>query len=113
MAKEMNAAQVAEWLAAQGLAIPEELNAKVQNSVQDEAQSYLSEHLSETDEKKKVQAAAKWQKDLFALRDSFAAAFNGQEKNVGQGRVFERYIEITVPDGSKFAIRHREPREKR
>lgn len=113
MAKEMNAAQVAEWLKSQGLSVPEELNAKVANSVQDEAQSYLSEHLSETDEKKKVAAAEKWQKDLFTLSDSFKTSFSGQEKNVGQGRVFEQYVEISLPDGSKFAIRRREPREKK
>ena len=113
MAKEMNAAQVAEWLKSQGLSVPEELNAKVANSVQDEAQTLISSHLSESDEKKKVAAATKWQTEFFALATRFAAEFSGQEKNVGQGRVFERYIEMTLADGSKFAIRHREPREKK
>lgn len=109
----MSAAQVAEWLAAQGLSVPDELQTKVRNSVQDEAQSYLSEHLNIDDEKRKVQHATKWQKELFTLADAFTGSFNGQEKNIGQGRAFERYIEITLPDGSKFALRHREPREKK
>lgn len=113
MAKEMNAAQVAEWLASQGLDVPEELKTKVANSVQDTAASYLSEHLSEQDSKKNVQAASKWQAEIFTLADRFAEAFSGQEKNVGQGRVFERYVEVTLADGSKFAIRHREPRDKK
>lgn len=113
MAKTLTPEEIAAALVSMGMDVPEELTAKVANSVQDTAQSYLSEHLTETDEKKKVAAAEKWQKDLFALVESFAAAFNGQEKNVGQGRVFERYVEITLADGSKFALRHREPREKK
>jgi hypothetical protein len=113
MAKDLTPADIAAALASMGLDVPAELKSKVENSVQDKAQSYLSEHLSESDEKKKVAAAEKWQKDLFTLVDSFSAAFNGQEKNVGQGRVFERYVEIELPDGSKFALRHREPREKK
>jgi hypothetical protein len=113
MAKNLSPEEIAAALVSMGMDVPEELKTKVANSVQDTAASYLSEHLSEEDSKKNVQAASKWQAEIFTLADRFAAAFNGQEKNVGQGRVFERYIEVTLADGSKFAIRHREPREKK
>jgi hypothetical protein len=113
MAKQLTPEEIAAALVAMGMDVPEELTAKVANSVQDTAQAYIAEHLSETDEKKKVTAAEKWQANVFTLAASFAGAFDGQEKNVGQGRVFERYIEVTLADGSKMALRHREPREKK
>lgn len=113
MAKTLTPEEIAAALVAMGLDVPEDLSAKVANSVQDTAQTEISEHLSIDDEKKKVAAASKWQEELFALVSRFAADFKGQEKNVGQGRVFERYIELTLADGSKFALRHREPREKK
>jgi Tfp pilus assembly protein PilX len=113
MAKSLSAAEIAAALQEMGLTIPDELQAKVQNSKADAAEVEIASHLSESDEKKLVAAAEAWRTDLFALSTKVAAEFKGQEKNVGQGRVFERYVEIETPDGAKFMIRHREPREKK
>lgn len=113
MAKEMTAAEVAAWLADKGLPVPEDLATKVANSKSDAAEEEIAKHLSEKDEKKIVAAAEAWRTELFALASKVASEFTGQEKNVGQGRVFERYVEVETPDGHKFMIRHREPREKK
>lgn len=113
MAKEMTAAEVAAWLADKGLPVPEDLQTKVANSKSDAAEETIASHLTESDEKKLVAAAEAWRKSLFDLSTKVASEFKGQEKNVGQGRVFERYVEIETPDGAKFMIRHREPREKK
>jgi hypothetical protein len=113
MAKSLSAAEIAAALQALGLSVPEDLATKVSNSKSDEAEVEIAKHLSESDEKKKVASVEKWRKDLFALATRVESEFSGQEKNVGQGRVFERYVEIETPDGHKFMIRHREPREKK
>ena len=113
MAKEMTAVEVAAWLASKGMAIPEDLQTKVANTVSDRAEEEITKHLSATDEKDRVMAAELWRGEIFELAGTFAEAFKGQEKNVGQGRVFERYVEVELPDGSKFMLRHREPREKK
>lgn len=113
MAKTLTAAEIAAALQALGLSVPEELNAKVANSKSDEAEVTIAKHLSESDEKKLVASAEAWRVLLFDVAAKVAAEFKGDEKNVGQGRVFERYVEIETPDGHKFMIRHREPREKK
>lgn len=113
MAKVLTPAELAAALEGMGMPVPEELKSKVENSVADTAEIYILERLSESDEKKKVAAAETWRTDLFALATRFTAAFNGQEKNVGQGRVFERFVSIELPDGSNLTVRHREPREKK
>ena len=109
MAKDLSALDLANALAAMGLEIPAELQAKVENSVADRAEEYLSERMVSDD----VEDFESWRERVFSLADDFAEAFNGQEKNVGQGRVFERFIEVETPAGAKIAIRLREPREKK
>ena len=113
MAKTLTPAELAAALQSMGLDVPEELSARVENSVADAAEVYISERLSESDEKAKVAAAEMWRETLFGLAENFVEEFNGQEKNVGQGRVFERMLNLDMPDGSTFTIRHREPREKK
>jgi hypothetical protein len=113
MAKSLSAAEIAAALQELGLQVPDDLATKVANSKSDEAEVEIAKHLAESDEKKKVAAVESWRKDLFAMAEKVAAEFAGQEKNVGQGRVFERYVEIETPAGHKFMIRHREPREKK
>lgn len=112
MSKELSAVDLAAALQAMGLDVPAELAAKVENSVADRAEEYIVDRLSETAENKRVASAERWRKSLFGLAEKFAAEFDGQEKNVGQGRVFERFVEIETPSG-KFAVRLREPREKK
>lgn len=113
MAKSLSAAEIAAALQELGLSVPKELATKVANSKADAAEVEISSHLATTDEKEKVTSAEAWRVALFDLSDKVASEFSGQEKNVGQGRVFERYVEIETPDGAKFMIRHREPREKK
>lgn len=113
MSKNLSPAELAAALESMGMPVPEELATRVANSVADDAERYIAEKLTETDEKKIVSAAEKWRTDLFALAENFVSEFNGQEKNVGQGRVFERFVSIELPDGSNLTVRHREPREKK
>lgn len=113
MAKNLTPSELAAALQAMGMEIPAELQERAANEASDAVEIYLSERLSESDEKKKVAAAEVWRKEIFGLAEKFVGAFNGQEKNVGQGRVFERFVSIDLPDGSNFVLRHREPREKK
>ncbi len=113
MAKSLTAVEIAAALQEMGLSIPDELKSKVENSVSDRAEETIASHLTAEDEKDRVMAAELWRGEIFELAGTFAEAFKGQEKNVGQGRVFERYVEVELPDGSKFMLRHREPREKK
>lgn len=111
MTKSLTPAELAEQLQALGMPIPDELVERVANSVSDTAEESILEHLADST-KEYVERAAEWRESLFATAAEMADEFKGQEKNVGQGRVFERSIEIETPHG-KFMIRLREPREKK
>ncbi len=113
MAKQLTPSEIAAALVSMGLDVPADLAEKAQNEASDAVEIYLTERMSETDEKKKVSAAESWRLEIFALAEHFVETFIGQEKNVGQGRVFERFVSVDLPDGSNFVLRHREPREKK
>jgi hypothetical protein len=113
MAKQLTPSEIAAALVSMGLDVPADLAEKAQNEASDAVEIYLTERMSETDEKKKVSAAESWRLEIFDLAERFAETFTGQEKNVGQGRVFETFVSIDLPDGSNFVLRHREPREKK
>lgn len=113
MAKNLSPVELAAALESMGMPVPDELKKKVSNAVADTAETYISEKLAISDEKKKVTAAEEWRERLFTLGADVQTMFNGQEKNVGQGRVFERFISIELPDGSNLTVRHREPRDKK
>ena len=114
MAKELTPSEIVSALQAMGLPIPEELNNRAANETNDAIERKIASKLHGDDsDPKTIQSAETWREDLFALANEFVLAFNGEEKNVGQGRVFERMITIELPDGSAFTIRHREPREKK
>jgi hypothetical protein len=109
MSKELSAVEIAAALQAMGLEVPAELQAKVENSVSDRAEEYLFDRL-QSDE---PATAEEWRETMFSLAETMAADFIGQEKNVGQGRVFECFAEVETPSGAKIAIRYREPRDKK
>ena len=100
MAAELTPAQVAEFLRAQGLTVPEDLEAKVQNSVADEACEVISDHLLADDTKREVSTA--WQEELFDMAKRFRAEFKSQEKNVGRGQAIETAMTLETPDGTLF-----------
>lgn len=113
MAKQLTPSELAAALQAMGMEVPAELQERANNEASDAVEVYLSERLSESDEKKKISSAESWRENIFALAEHFVEDFKGQEKNVGQGRVFERFVSVDLPDGSNFVLRHREPREKK
>lgn len=110
MSKELSPVDLAAALQAMGLDVPAELQAKVENSVSDRAEEYLSARLIQNEN---PETAEQWRETMFSLAETMAADFVGQEKNVGQGRVFECFAEVETPSGAKIAIRYREPRDKK
>lgn len=100
MAKELSPAELAAALIAMGLPVPEELNEKVANSVEDAAVSAIADRLSVEDENSEI--AEKWQANLFDLAEQFHGEFKAETNNVGRGKRIDRKVQIETPMGTLF-----------
>lgn len=99
---EMTAAQVAEWMASQGLKIPAEVKRAAENEKNDETETYLYERLSSiTDESNRITRAQEQRVFLEQVAQEMLS-FDGQEKNRpgrGNSKVFERHVGIETSVG--------------
>lgn len=99
---EMTAAQVAEWMAAQGLKIPAEVKRAAENEKNDETETYLYDRLSGIGNETDRIAAAKESREFFETVAANMLSFDGQEKNRpgrGSSKVFERHVGIETSVG--------------
>ena len=114
MAK-IDALQVAAFLAEQGLEVPAELQAKIENAVADAAYHHLSERvvvpLSDEDDNAKNRKArnetvTRWQEETFDLAARMVSDFRHETKNVGRGQQVEWSASVDTPHG-KLLLRLR------
>ena len=105
MAKEISALQVAEFLQAQGLAIPAELQERIDNAVSDAAWHKLNESVLKGKKEKDVTA---WQERLFSLAENMHSEFRQETKNVGRGQMEEQSVSVDTPNGTLFVRLRRE-----
>lgn len=99
---DMTAAQVAEWMASQGLKIPAEVKRAAESEKNNETETYLFERLSSISNETDRIAAAEESRVFFETVAANMLSFDGQEKNRpgrGTAKVFERHIGIETEAG--------------
>ena len=80
MAKELTPAELAAAMQAMGLDVPEELQEKIANALEDEAFHYIVPRLVNVEEKEVNDTATKWQKNLFDLASEVRSYVKADEK---------------------------------
>jgi hypothetical protein len=99
---DMTAAQVAEWMAAQGLKVPADVLKRAESEKNDETETYLYERLSTISNETDRIAAAQESREFFETVAANMLSFDGQEKNRpgrGNSKVFERHVGIETAAG--------------
>jgi hypothetical protein len=99
MAKDLTAVELAAALTAMGLDVPDELAAKIENEVEDNAFHKIVPLLS-VPEDETTDKATEWQERLFTLSDDFESDFTGERANIGQGNKFRRQVVIQTNNGT-------------
>ncbi len=100
MAKELSPADLAAAMQAMGLDVPEELQEKIANAMEDEAFHYIVPRIVNVEEKELNETATKWQKNLFDLASEVRSYIKADEKNRGQGRRLVHFLSIETHDGT-------------
>jgi len=107
MAKEMTAAQVAAWFAAQGLEVPETLVETATNEARDALESYLYDHLSsiesETDRIAAATESLEWAESVAANMLSFDSFESGKQGR-GDSKVLRRKVVLDLPEFGTLTI---------
>lgn len=109
MAKELSATELVAALIAAGFTPPEDLQAKADASLSDEAFHHLSDKvivkLSDEDDNAKNRKARNekvtaWQERAFILAADMVNDFVSDTKNVGRGQQIERFASLKTPNGT-------------
>lgn len=99
MAKDLTAVELAAALTAIGLDVPDELAAKIENEVEDNAFHKIVPLLA-VEEEVVTDTATAWQERLFTLASDFEDDFEGERVNIGQGNKFRRQVVIQTNNGT-------------
>jgi len=105
MAKELTAADVAAFLAAKGMTLPEELTAAIENEKEDAAFHVLSATVSddtEMEESEVVDYVTDLQVRLFGLAQDIRDNHKHEVRNVGQGQKDQTMFTVETHAGTLF-----------
>lgn len=99
---DMTAAQVAEWMQAQGLEVPADVQAKADTEKTSEVESYLYDRLSSITSETDRIAAAEESREFFETVAAHMMSFDSQEKNKpgrGDNKYRSHFVGIETPAG--------------
>lgn len=101
MAKEISAADVAAFLAAKGLTIPEDLTSAIENEKEDAAYHVIAGTLND-DVENETEYATDMQVRLFALAQDLYDNHKHEVRNVGQGQKDQTMFTVETHAGTLF-----------